>query len=130
MSLEISSVLVGVKDMARSKKFYAEGLGCSIENDYPQFVLFKLGEGSPTFGLYPREGLAADAGVSPDGNGFAAMTLHYIVPTAERVAEVLDQAERAGGKIVKPAQKAGWGHFGWFADPDGHLWKVAASGGR
>jgi len=130
MSLEITSVLVGVKDMARSKKFYGEGLGCSIENDYPQFVLFKLDDGSPTFGLYPREALAADAGVPADGSGFGAMTLHYIVPNAERVEEVLNQAERAGGKIVKPAQKAGWGHFGWFADPDGHLWKVAASGGR
>ena len=130
MSVEISSVLVGVKDLARSKKFYAEGLGCSIENDYPQFVSFKLGGRSTAFGLYPREALAADAGVQPDGSGFTAMTLHYIVSAADRVDEVLAQAERAGGKIVKPAQKAQWGYFGWFADPDGHLWKVAASGGR
>ena len=40
--------------------------------------------------------------------------------------EVLAQAERAGAKIVQPAQKAQWGYFGYFADPDGHLWKVAA----
>ena len=130
MSLEITSVLVGVEDIARSKKFYGEGLGCTIENDYPQFVMFKLGDGSSTFGLYPRETLAADAGVSPEGGGFSGMTLHYVVPNFERVDEVLAQAERAGGKIVRPAQKAQWGHFGWFADPDGHLWKVASSGGR
>ena len=123
---EINAILIGVKDLGRSKKFYAEGLGCPIENDYPMFVSFKLGNGSPTLGLYPREALAADAGVAPDGSGFSGVTLHYIVKATERVDEVLAQAERSGAKIVKPAQKAQWGYFGYFADPDGHLWKVAA----
>ncbi|TMC33994.1 MAG: glyoxalase [Chloroflexi bacterium] len=123
---EINAILIGVKDLGRSKKFYAEGLGCPIENDYPMFVSFKLGDGSPTLGLYPREALAADAGVAPEGSGFSGVTLHYIVKATERVDEVLAQAERAGAKIVKPAQKAQWGYFGYFADPDGHLWKVAA----
>jgi len=41
----------------------------------------------------------------------------------------LDQAKRAGGKLVKPAQNAQWGgYFGYFSDPDGHLWKVATAG--
>jgi uncharacterized protein len=31
------------------------------------------------------------------------------------------QAERAGAKVVKPAQKVQWGYFGYFADPDGNL---------
>jgi len=123
---EINAILIGVKDLGRSKKFYAEGLGCPIENDYPMFVSFKLGDGSPTLGLYPREALAADAGVAPDGSGFSGVTLHYIVKASERVDEVLAQAERSGAKIVKPAHKAQWGYFGYFADPDGHLWKVAA----
>jgi len=123
---EINAILIGVKDMDRSKKFYAEGLECPIENDYPQFKSFKLGNGSPTLGLYPREALAADAGVSPEGSGFSGVTLHYIVKSSERVDEVLAQAERAGAKIVKPAQKVQWGYFGYFADPDGYLWKVAA----
>ena len=123
---EINAILIGVKDLGRSKKFYAEGLGCPIENDYPMFVSFKLGDGSPTLGLYPREALAADAGVAPEGSGFSGVTLHYIVKATERVDEVLAQAERSGAKIVKPAQKAQWGYFGYFADPDGHLWKVAA----
>jgi hypothetical protein len=37
------------------------------------------------------------------------------------------QAASAGGKIAKPAQVASWGGYsGYFADPDGNLWKVAA----
>jgi predicted lactoylglutathione lyase len=54
------------------------------------------------------------------------VTLHYIVKSSDQVDEMLAQAERAGAKIVRPAEKAQWGYFGWFADPDGHLWKVAA----
>ena len=49
----------------------------------------------------------------------------YIVESQERVTEVLAQAERAGAKILKPAQKAQWGEFsGHFTDPDGYIWKV------
>jgi catechol 2,3-dioxygenase-like lactoylglutathione lyase family enzyme len=123
---EINSILIGVDDLARSKKFYADGLGCPIESDYPQFVSFKLGNGSPTFGLYPRAALAADAGVSPEGSGFGGVTMHYLVKSSEQVDAVMDRARGAGAKIVKPAQKLQWGYSGWFSDPDGFLWKVAA----
>ena len=126
MHPQINSILIGVADMARSKKFYAEGLGCPVDKDYGHFVTFKLGDGSAELGMYPREALAADAGVSSEGSGFGGITLHYLVKSTERVDEVMGQAERAGAKIVRPAQKAQWGYFGWFADLDGHLWKVAA----
>jgi uncharacterized glyoxalase superfamily protein PhnB len=43
----------------------------------------------------------------------------------------LAEAKRAGGKIAKPAQPAPWGgYFGYFTDPDGYLWKVAAGAGE
>jgi uncharacterized protein len=43
---------------------------------------------------------------------------------------VLAEAERAGGTIVKLAQRESWGgYFGYFANPDGYLWKVAAGRG-
>jgi uncharacterized glyoxalase superfamily protein PhnB len=30
--------------------------------------------------------------------------------------------------VVKAADGADWGGYdGWFSDPDGHLWKVAAN---
>jgi predicted lactoylglutathione lyase len=64
--------------------------------------------------------------VASDGSGFRGVTLNYVVPSAKRVDEVLAEAERAGGKIVKPAQRAQWGYFGYFSDLDGHLWKVAS----
>jgi uncharacterized protein len=130
MNPQINAIVIGVGDMDRAKKFYGEGLGCPIEQDYPQFVLFKLGSGSSNLGLYPRQGLAAEAGVNPEGSGFTGVTLHYIVDSSARVDETMAQAERAGAKIVKPAAKVQWGYFGYFSDPDGYLWKVASSGNR
>jgi uncharacterized protein len=126
MNPQVNAILIGVSDIARSKKFYGEGLGCTIEQDYPHFVSFGLGDGSSKLGLYQREALADDAGVPADGSGFRGVTFNYIVPSAERVDETLAQAERAGAKIVRPAQKVQWGYFGYFSDPDGHLWKVAS----
>jgi uncharacterized glyoxalase superfamily protein PhnB len=74
--------------------------------------------------------LADDAGVDPVGSGFRGVTFSYVVRSQERVDAVLAEAERAGGTIAKPAQKARWGgYFGYFADPDGNLWKIVAGDG-
>lgn len=44
--------------------------------------------------------------------------------------EVLHQAEAAGGTILKPLQHADFGGFhGYFADPAGFRWEVAANSG-
>lgn len=39
---------------------------------------------------------------------------------------IMEQAERAGAKIIKQAQKTFWGGYaGYFKDIDGHLWEIA-----
>jgi uncharacterized protein len=127
MALHVTAIMLGVEDLAGSKKFYAEGLGCAIEQDYPAFVSLNLGDGSSSLALYEREAAAQDAGVSPDGSGFRGVSFHFIVPSREEVDEVLGQATAAGGDVVKEAAATGWGYFGYFSDPDGYLWKVASS---
>jgi catechol 2,3-dioxygenase-like lactoylglutathione lyase family enzyme len=122
-----TAVTLGVADFKSVKKFYGEGLGCPIDKSFGSFATFKLGDDSSTLGLYKRKALAKDAGVSPDGNGFRGFTLSHIVASDEQVDQMLAQAARAGGKIAKPAQPASWGGYsGYFTDPDGNLWKVAA----
>jgi uncharacterized protein len=126
--LQVTAIMIGVEELARSKKFYGEGLGCTIAQDYPSFVSFDLGEGSSSLALYEREAAAQDAGVSSEGSGFRGVSFHYIVPSNEAVDEVMANAVAAGGAVVKEAAGAQWGYFGYFSDPDGYLWKVATGG--
>jgi len=119
--------MIGVRDLARSKRFYGEGLGCAIDQYYPNFVSFNLGDGSSSLALYEWEAAAQDAGVSPEGSGFRGVSFHFIVASSEAVDEVMSNAVAAGGAVVKQAAASQWGgYFGYFSDPDGHLWKVAS----
>lgn len=127
MPVQVTAIMIGVQDLNRSKKFYGEGLGCTIEQDHPNFVSFNLGDGSSSLALYEWEAAAQDAGVSPEGSGFRGVSFHFIVPSSKNVDEVMRQAEGAGGSVVKEAAASQWGYFGYFSDPDGHLWKVAAA---
>jgi uncharacterized protein len=130
MNPRVSAITLGVRDLAAAKRFYAEGLGWPLEQDYPHWVSFKMDDGSTMLGLYPWESLAGDAGVAPDGTGFRSVTLSYLVRSEERVAEVLAEAERAGATVIKPAERSQWGGAsGHFADLDGFLWKVASGAG-
>jgi len=127
MPVQVTTIMLGVEDLARSKKFYGEGLGCAIEQDYPNFIKFSLGDGSSSLALYQREAAAQEAGVSSEGSGFRGVSFHYIVPTREAVDETIRAAVAAGGGGVKEAAAAQWGgYFGYFSDPDGYLWKVAS----
>jgi uncharacterized protein len=127
MPVQVTTFMIGVEDVARSKKFYGEGLGCAIDQDYRHFVSFNLGEGSSSLALYQREAAAQDAGVSSEGSGFRGVSFHFIVGSSEAVDEVMTQAVAAGGDVVKEAAASSWGYFGYFSDPDGYLWKVASS---
>jgi predicted lactoylglutathione lyase len=128
VALQVTTIMLGVKDLARSKKFYGEGMGGTVDKDYPAFVLVSLGDGSSSLALYEREAAAQDAGVSAEGSGFTGVSFHYIVASRQTVDEVIASAVAAGGEVVKAAAGAQWGGYsGYFSDPDGHLWKVATA---
>jgi uncharacterized protein len=93
----------------------------------PNFVSFTLGDGSSSLALYEWEAAAQDAGVSSEGSGFRGVSFHFIVASREAVDEVMSKAVAAGGGVVKEGAAAQWGYFGYFSDPDGHLWKVASA---
>ena len=112
MNSHVSTILLGVKDLERSKRFYADGLGWKVQNDYKISVLF-VPHGGSMVGFYGRDGLAESVGVSPDGSGFSGVVFNYVVRSEGRVDEILDEAKQAGGKILKPAGKLPGG--GWVA---------------
>ncbi len=128
MSLQVSAIMLGVKDVDRARKFYVEGLGCEIDQDFPGFVRCSLGEGSSMLALYEWEAAAQDAGVSAEGSGFRGVSFHFITDSRDEVDEVMQTAEGAGATAVRPVAATEWGgYFGYFSDPDGYLWKVTTA---
>jgi uncharacterized protein len=126
MNAHVSVITLGVRNLARSRRFYAEQLGWPVQQEDDNWVCFLLGGGSTALTLYPWDELAEDAGVATEGSGFRGVTLAYNVRSEERVDELLAKAERAGGEIVQPARPTQWGGYGgYFADPEGYLWEVA-----
>jgi catechol 2,3-dioxygenase-like lactoylglutathione lyase family enzyme len=126
MKPHVAVITLGVRDLARARRFYAEGLGWPVQQEDDNWVCFLLEGGETALALYPWQELADDATVAAEGGGFRGVTLAHNVRSEQRVEEVLAEAERAGGTVVKPARPTAWGGFGgYFADPEGYLWEVA-----
>ena len=124
MEPRLSFVTLGVVDLTRAARFYEDVLRLPRVNDSPEVVFFELGK--TWLALFPRDLLAADAGVPAHGSGFPGFTLAHNVRSAKEVDQLLKEVADRGGKIVKPGQKADWGGYtGYFADPDGFIWEVA-----
>lgn len=126
MDPKITLVTLGVGDIGESIRFYRDGLDFPMqdrEND-SDVAFFEL-EGT-WLSLYRKDLLAEDATISGEGTGFSGITIAHNVPKKNEVDTILEEADAAGGRIVKPAQDVFWGGYsGYFADPDGHLWEVA-----
>jgi len=124
MEARISFVTLGVQDLARATRFYAEVLRLPRKETPPEVAFFEMGQ--TWLALYPRELLAADAGVSAEGGGFAGFTLAHNVRSEAEVDQLLAEVEAGGGRIIRAGSPADWGGYtGYFADPDGFLWEVA-----
>lgn len=125
MESRITLITLGVAELPRAVAFYRDGLGLKWLSISTEEIAF-FDCGGVLLSLYPRHALAEDATVEDIPTGFSGITLAHNVREREQVAQVLAEAEAAGGTIVKPAQDVFWGgHSGYFRDPDGHLWEVA-----
>lgn len=124
MEKRLSMITLGVRDLARSRRFYESGLGWSLDSGGDDIAFYQAG--GFIVGLYQWTKLADDAGVAQEGSGFHGFTLAYCTRTREEVDAVLAQAKTAGARILIPARETFWGGYdGYFADPDGHLWEIA-----
>lgn len=126
MKPKISLITLGVSNLERSLKFYRDGLGFPTHNftEGEDVVFFEL-EGT-WLALYPKDKLAEDALVSPEGSGFTGITLAHNVGSETDVDQVFALAVQAGAQAIKQPVEVFWGGYsGYFADPDGYLWEVA-----
>ena len=131
MKPTISLITLGVDDLQRSLVFYRDGLGLPTEGmtgeefENGAVVFINLQPGLK-LALWPRESLAAETGLKSAPSDIISFSLAHNVATAEAVDQIMQQAQQAGGTIVKPADKTFYGGYaGYFKDPDGHLWEIA-----
>jgi uncharacterized protein len=118
MEQRISLVTLGVADLARARSFY-EAMGWAGAQQPDDEVCF-FQAGGMVLGLWTELG----------GHGAPGIELAHNVRTPEEVGEILADAERVGGTIVRASARAEWGGTtGAFADPDGYVWEVAHNPG-
>lgn len=131
MRAVINLITLGVEDLERSLTFYRDGLGLptkgimGTEFEIGAVAFFQLQPGLK-LALWPRTSLAADTGLPVGAASPTNFSLAHNLSSTSEVDAIMEQALRAGAKLVKPAQIAFWGGYaGYFQDPDGHLWEVA-----
>jgi catechol 2,3-dioxygenase-like lactoylglutathione lyase family enzyme len=124
MDRRISLITLGVRDLARARRFY-EALGWQPSRSGGDGVAFYQA-GGMVLALFGWDALAADVGLPDDGSGFRGISLAQNQPDKDSVDRVLAEAIAAGATLVKAAHDVFWGGYsGYFADPDGHLWEIA-----
>jgi uncharacterized glyoxalase superfamily protein PhnB len=130
MQQRINLLTLGVSDLTKSMRFYRDGLGwqtqgvVGAEYENGAVVLFELNNGM-ILCLYERKNLAWDSKLKLQPLSSTEFSIGYFVNSDDEVEAIMKQAEKAGAKITKPAQKAFWGGYhGYFQDIDGHLWEI------
>ena len=124
MEPRISLITLGVSDLERATRFYEQCLRLPRLTTPPSVTFFELGK--TWLALWPRESLAADAGLPSQGSGFRGFSLSHNVHSPAEVDALLVHVAKFGATVVKPAHPTDWGGYsGYFTDPDGFLWEVA-----
>ena len=131
MQPRITVITLCVDDLEGSVRFYRDGLGLKTEGiigtefEHGAVAFFDLQAGLK-LALWPRTSLAHDAGLPLGRPSTTELSLGHNVASRDEVDAVMEEALRAGARIVKPAQETFWGGYaGYFQDPDQHLWEVA-----
>lgn len=130
MRPRITVLTIGVNDLEKSVEFYRDGLGLPTEGivgeefEYGAVAFFDLQNGM-RLALWPRQSIAHDTGIPLQPPSSTEFTMGHNVSSRSEVDEIMEQAKKAGAKIIKPAQDAFWGGYaGYFQDLDGHVWEV------
>lgn len=125
MQQRLTIVGLGVSDLAVANDFYENTFGWTKLSSSNEGITFMQLNGI-LLSLYPKDKLAEDAGVSPEGSGFKAFSLAYNTRTKEEVDELFAELGQKGVKIVKQPEEVFWGGYsGYIADPDDNLWEIA-----
>lgn len=118
----VSVITLGIDDVARSKRFYAEGFGWTPVFEDPAIVFYQLN--GLVLGTWLSSALAED--MRRPGHGPGATALAHNVRARDEVEPLIERLVAAGGTLLRPADTPPHGGLrGYVADPDGHAWEIA-----
>ncbi|RAK59168.1 VOC family protein [Phenylobacterium hankyongense] len=122
MLQSIAVITLGVADLARSRRFYAEGFGWTPVFETPEIVFYQMN--GLVLGTWLESALAADMQRPAAGPGAYALA-HNVARQAD-VAPAMDSLVRAGGRLLRGAVAPPHGGLsGYVEDPDAHAWEIA-----
>ncbi|MBB3237503.1 VOC family protein [Phyllobacterium endophyticum] len=129
MKPRISVLTIAVADLERSLRFYRDGLGLPTEGiigrefAHGAVAFFEL-SGGLKLAIWAQDDLAYDTGLPKAPITSTSFTIGHNVVLQEEVDQLMAEAARAGGEIIKSAQNTFYGGYaGYFRDPNGHLWE-------
>ena len=123
MQQQISVVTLGIADLARSRRFYADGFGWKPVLETPEIIFYQMN--GLMLGTWLASALAVDSKCKPAA-GSAAFALAHNVTSKEAVQPTLDHLVRFGGTLLRAGDAPPHGGFrGYVGDPDGHAWEIA-----
>ncbi|TSC55709.1 MAG: hypothetical protein G01um101418_730 [Parcubacteria group bacterium Gr01-1014_18] len=112
--LKFSSILIGVKDLGRARKFYEPFLGVTFDEFRPPFACFYF------------DGIEFDVEEDAEyrSGDWAKINIGVSKPFSfktDNLKALIEKAESLGGVLVRDIQEKSWG---WkdavIADPDGN----------
>jgi catechol 2,3-dioxygenase-like lactoylglutathione lyase family enzyme len=123
MRQRVTVITLGVRDLARARRFY-EALGWQTGAEADDDVVF-FQVGDMVLSLWDRSRLAEDSRVQ-DAPGWGGVTLALNLGSPEEVDAATEQARAAGATIGREPAETFWGGYSSvFIDPEGHPWEIA-----
>ncbi len=123
MRQRVSVITLGVRDLARARRFY-EAIGWKTGAGPDDDVVF-FQAGDMVLALWDRAKLADDSCVE-DAPGWGGVTLALCLGSREEVDAATDEARAAGATLGREPGETFWGGYSSvIIDPEGHPWEIA-----
>lgn len=123
MQQQISVITLGITDIARSRRFYAQGFGWKPVFQNEEIVFYQMN--GFVLGTWLTARLETDMQCR-DLAQAGAFSLAHNVAAKDDVAPTIERLARFGGRVLRAADAPPHGGLrGYVADPDGHAWEIA-----
>lgn len=120
----IDHVVLRVRDVAASKRFYCDALGCTVERESEALGLHQLRAGSSLIDLVPVAGSLGrlgGAGPGAEGRNLDHVALALAAFDADAIAEHLRAHGIEPGDVGERYGAEGMGPSMYIRDPDGNV---------